>query len=406
MSRFRTFLVPFTDAGEYGDEVEITGDTNFSSISKIKQQIDQDEFKVGVLTYNDLNLKLRNEHGLYSSPDVPESIFKIKRGGSLFRLYWEIQSEPPYCGIAKAGETRLSEIVLVYEGLINDDATKTNLRDQNTTLKVLGLESIISEIEVPILELYIGQTFSEAIFKILNQSQLTDFLIVDELNINVGFETTMDVVSHFSSSTGKEALDELLLISNSIVYIKERVIYVEGRNPTADLKYTYYGPASQIGLENIISMSDIRTGLSKTFNFWTWDDEVFNVSNSSSIAVYGIKKNSVKAKSITNTTKQQNILASLSNEFGDPKESFRLKVEINYDTMKLFFLDKINIDYPTVYISVEGDGIPVYNISKYDQSVYPIPESVLTIDINRRFKILGVNIDIKNQTIEHNLKEV
>lgn len=406
MSRFRTFLVPFTDSGEYGEEVEITSDTNFGSISKIKQQIDQDEFKVGVLTYNDLNLKLRNEHGFYSSPEVPESIFKIKRGGSLFRLYWEIQDEPPYCGIARAGETRLSYTTLVYEGLINDDATKTNIKDQNTSLKVLGLESIISSVEVPVLDLYIGQTFSEAIYKILNQEKLTDFLIVEQINISVGFESTMDVVSHFSSSTGKEALDELLLISNSIVYIKDRIVYVAGRDPSSELKYTYYGPASQIGLENIVSMSDIRTGLSKTFNFWTWGDEVFNVSNSSSIAVYGVKKNSVKAKSITNTTKQQNILASLSSEFGDPKESFRLKVAMNYDTMQLFFLDKINIDYPTVYISIEGDGIPVYNISKYDQAVYPIPESVLTIDINRRFKILGVDIDVKNQTIEHNLKEV
>ena len=232
------------------------------------------------------------------------------------------------------------------------------------------------------------------------------FLIVDQANISVGFESTFDVVSHFSSNTGKEALDELLLISNSIVYIKNRVVHVAGRDPSAELKYTYYGPASQIGLENIISMSDIKTGLSKTFNFWTWGDETFNVSNSSSIDVFGIKKNSVNAKSITNTTKQQNILASLSNEFDDPKESFKLKVEMNYETMELFFLDKVNIDYPTVYISTEGDGIPVYNVSKYDQAVYPIPESVLTIDINRRFKILGVNIDVKNQTIEHNLKEV
>jgi len=406
MSRFRTFLIPFNDDGTYGEELEITSDTNFSSINKVKQKLDQNEFKVGVLTYNDLNLKLRNEHGKYSDPTVPESIFRFRRGGSIFRLYWEIADHPPYCGIAIAGDTFLSETKLVYEGLINDDATRTNIKDQNTSLKVLGLESIVSSIEVPIGDLSIGQTFSNAIYEILNQSTITDFITVDQANISVGFETTLDSIGHFESNTGKEALDELLLISNSILYIKDRILYVTGRIATTDIQHNFHGPASLTGIENLISISDIRTGLSKTFNFWTWKDQAFNVSNSSSIQKFGVKKNEVGAESITNTTKQQNILAALSTEFGDPKESFNIKTPIDYETMELFFLDKINIDYPTVYVASEGDNIPVYEISKYDVAVYPIPESTLTIDVNRNFKILGVIIDIKNQIMQFNIKEV
>jgi len=406
MSRFRTFIIPFKDDGTYGEEVEVTSDTNFGSISKVKQQLDQNEFKVGVLTFNDLNIKLRNEHGKYSDPTVPESIFRYRRSGAIFRLYWEIADHPPYCGVALAGDTFISETKLIYEGLINDDATKTNIRDQNTSLKVLGLESIITAIEVPFADLSIGQTLSNAIFKILDQNTITDFISVLESNISVGFNTTMDSVAHFESETGKEALDELLLISNSILYIKERVLYITGRTASADSQFTFYGPASINGLENLISISDIRTGLSKAYNFWTWKDETFNVVNSSSIASFGVKKRAVDSKAITNLTKQQNILADLATEFGDPKESFRIKVAMNYKTMELFFLDKINIDYPTVYVASEGDNIPVYEISKYDEGVYPIPESTLTIDVNRNFKILGVNISTKNQTIEFNIKEI
>jgi len=181
---------------------------------------------------------------------------------------------------------------------------------------------------------------------------------------------------------------------------------VSGRVASATSQFIFRGPAAIDGLENIQNISDSHTGLSSTFNYWTWRGETFKVQNASSIALYGIKKRQIDSGLITNTTKQQNILAALNTEFGEPKEQFRIKTPITYDNLELFYLDKVNVDYPTVYYTVEGQSYPIYEISKYDEAVYPTPESLLEIDVNRNWKILGVNILVKDQILEFNIKEV
>lgn len=407
MSNFRAFIIPFKEDGAYSDEeIEVTSDVDFQSFGSIKQAIDNDQYKVGVLTFNDLNLKLRNDHGKYSAPGTPESIFNIRRNESIFRLYWEIESEPPYCGLAICGSARLSETKLLYEGFINDDATRENIKTEFTSLKVISMESVITKVDTPFADFTVLDTIRDLIFKVLNQTRITSFLNVDLTNINIDTNLVPDDISDLESKTGKEALDELLLLGNAILYIKDRIVFVETRAASADLKYTFYGPASIIGLENIQTISDIRTGLSKTFNYWTWTEKNFNVQDASSVALYGPKKRNIDSKIITDTPKQQTVLSNLVSEFGFPKDNFRIKTPVTYETLELFLLDKINIDYPTIYIPSEGSEVPIYDVSKYDEAVYAKPLSALTIDINRRFKIMSANIEVKNELFEFELREI
>ena len=361
---------------------------------------------MGVLTYNDFNLKLRNEHGLYSDAGTVKSIFNIKRNDSLFRVYWQIDSFLPICGAAICGTAKLSPIELLYEGFIRDDATSESPKDKTTTLKVLSLESIFSQVEVPNGVINNGDTFESAIFDVLNQSLITDLFTVDVSNFDLGFDTTIDNALALASQDGKNALDELLLLSNSIIYIQDRIIYVSARVATPTSQHTFYGPASRLGLENIQTISNIRTGVSKAFNYWTWRDETFNVQDATSINKYGVRRKQIDSNIITNNTKKQNILSALSTEFGDPRRSFKLKTPLNYDTIELFFLDKINVDYPTIYFAVEGRTIPLYGVGRYDEDYYPIPEDYLTIDVNTDWRIMTRNIDIKNQLLEFELREV
>lgn len=407
MSRFRAFIVPFAADGTYGDEIEVTADTDIGSIGNISQKIDNNQYNVGLLTYNDFNLKLRNEHGKYSNVgDTPSSIFNIKRNDSIFRLYWQIDSFLPICGIAICGQARLSPITLVYEGLIKDDATSDSPKSQFTRLKVLSLESKFDQIEVPNGLINNGDTFESALFDILNQTIVTDLFTVDAANINVGFDTTIDDAQALSSQNGKNALDNLLLLSNSIIYIKERTIYISARVASTDSQFTFYGPASVNGLENTQNISDIRTGVSKSFNYWTWQDETFNVEDATNRALYGVRRKQISSALITGTAKKQAILAALVGEFGAPRKSFKVTTPINYETIPLFYLDKINVDYPTVYIPSEGRDLPFYDVAKYDESFYPLPDSFLTIDINKDWRIAGRTINVKSQLITFDLREV
>lgn len=407
MSVFRAYIIPFNEDGTYSDtEIEITQDVDFGSISTVKQQLDQNENKVGVLTFNDLNLKLRNEHGKYSDPTVPESIFSHKRSDSIFILKWQIDSLLPYAGPAIAGTSHVSPIEVIYEGFINDDATRTSVKDHFTSLKVIGLESIVTQIEVPFSTIGATDLFSEVIFDVLNQSEITDLITVSAANITVGYDENMDTKTDLQNKTGKEALDILLLLSNSILYIKDRVLFVTGRTATATSQYIFKGPASILGLPNMQDISDIRTGRSQMFNYWTWANETFTVEDNTTVALYGRKKRELNEEIVTDTTKRQNILGALNTEFGAPKENFRVTVPIDYTTLQLFYLNKVNVDYPTVYIPGEDEDLPIYGVSKYDEAVYPIPESVLTIPVTTDYKIIGVNLKVKAQLIEFKLKEV
>ena len=407
MSKFTAYIVPFNDDGSYSDnEIEITEDIERSSLGRITQTVDNNQYNVGVLTYNDFNLKLRNEHGKYSDIGQENTIFRYKRNDSIFRLYWQIESYPPYCGLAISGLSRLSERKLIYEGFIKDEATEESVRDQFTLLKVLSFESILSQIDVPNGVLNNGDTFTEAIFDILNQTLLTNLLTIDVANFSVGYETTLDDVSSLAQLTGKEALDELLLISNSILFIKDRVLYIKGRDEVKPLAYTFYGPASLLGLENIQDITSIKTGVSKVFNFWTWENQSFSVEDATSIAKWGVRKKEIRSLSITNITKQQSILAALATQYGPAKKSFNLTSPLNYQTLPLYFLDKVVVDYPTVFIALPGRVLPVYDSAIYDEDYYPKPEQSLVIDIGTEWKINSVNIDVQKQLVQYELREV
>lgn len=406
MSHCRCYITPFLESGEYGEEIEVTSDVDFESIGNVNQKIDNDEFNVGVLTYSDLDIKFRNELGKYSEPDFPNSIFRYKRKDSLFRLAWQIQNQEPICGLAIAGQDYLSDPETIFEGFLSDDLSSVDVKTHIFSTKVIGLESILSRIVVPYADISNGDNVSDILLTILDQTVLTDIITLDAANITVGFDVAIDDKTDLENKTAKEALDELLLISNSVFYIKDRVLYITSRDETADSQYVFRGPMATSGLENIQNISTIKTGINKMFNFWTFNGSTFSVQDAASRLKYGTKKKEVSSSLVTNTTKRQNILGDLVNEFGQPKATFTITAPITYDTLELFFLDKVNVDYPTVYIAVDNHTVPLYDVAKYDEDYYPIPESAITIESEREFKIMGVNINLKETLFEFELREV
>lgn len=406
MGRFTAGLVPFKIDGEYGDEIDITKEIDFSSISNISQQVDNSEYLVGVLTYNEFTLKLINDHGKFSTPENAKSIFGVKRKNSLFRLYWQRETYPPVCGLAIAGISSFSPKIRIYEGLINDSATKEDVKTQKVTFKVLSLESIVDQVEVVNGTISNGDTLKEALIAILDQELITDLFELNSENWILPVNETLDNAQALSNKKGKEGLDELLLMSNSVFYIKDRKINIVPRDASAESKMTFYGPASNEGISNIKNISAIRTGENQAYNYWTWDGDVLKVTNASSIADIGVRKKKIKSEVITENSKRTTILAALASEHGDKKQGLKLTVPLDYKNIELFFFDKINIDYPTVYKAGEGKEIPVYDISKYGEASYPIKKHALTIDKTKDWKIKGIEINPKNNLIEFNLKAV
>ncbi|MCP3684531.1 MAG: hypothetical protein GY861_17840 [bacterium] len=410
MSRFRAYINPRGDTGDFTGFIEVTEDIDFNSMGTINQQIDNNEFNVGLFRFNEFSLKLRNEHGAYSDVDTLQSIFRTRRAGSQFKLTWSPHDHGPVCGIAVCGASHgasINQEIDVLTGVLNDEATKLDIDDQRVSFRVLSTDSIFTGVETPFSSLNAGDLYSAALLTILNQSSITEYLTVSAVNINVGLDQTLDNVANFENQTVKESLDELLFQSNSVMYIKNQTVFIRSRDGGAASTFTFIGQASNDGIENIKKISDVSTGLNQVFNFWTWDNVNLVASDLESIQANGIRKKSISFDSITNTVKRQEILNAQRTQFKLKKMSFQLTASIAPDMLDITMLDQVRVDYPTTYTPAETDGeLPIYGVAVYGQSRYGFGQFSITISKETPMKILGININTKNQELIFKIKEI
>lgn len=411
MSYLRFYIKPQDNSGGYsGDFTEITSDVDMSSLSSIKQNLENSEFDVGTFKYSDLNIKLRNDHGRYSEPGVEQSIFLEKRTDSIIKVTWSVEDNGPICGIAICGEAILSEEVVIFYGILNDSTSKQNIKDNRITFSIQGLESIFDRVETAYDSGdYSGNLFSDNIYTLLNKQKITNLMNIEESNISVGEDQIGNSYDDLEETTVKEALDLLLEASNSILYIDlgDQTLYVKPRTPSASVQKTFYGQASDNGSENIVDMKNITTGINRTFNFWKWSDNNQTSKDSTSIETYGVRKKEISNSLVTGSTEIQNLLDNYRDEFFAPKQELTLTTFLDTSTVSLYLLDRVAIDYPaTLNSSPITNELPRWGNFVWGEAYYPFGTWSLTIPTTDNFKIIGRTINLKRNTIDLKLRKI
>lgn len=408
MSRLIVELQVFTTTGSYtGTWVDITKDVIFSSLGDITQKIDNDSFNAGTLTNSSISLSLSNKSGKYAPVGDPNSIFSFTRNNSLVRISWNINTYDTYCGIAVCGECLPhNDNVVIFVGLLNDDSLITDLKDQKAKFRVLGRESIFSQVTTNYSSITNGDTFEEVLYTVLNQSKITGLLTVSALNIDVGTDQEIDDKTGWENSTVKEVLDDILEASGSVLYIEDDIIYIKNRTQALTSDITFYGQASNDGLENILSLNNIRSGINKMINYWTWDDTSLISQDATSVLRNGVSKKSLSYDFITNNTKRESILDNQLLEFKNLKEEFEIEVLATQATFDAGILTGCSVDYPTVYSTISGADMPLYDVAIYDEAIYPIGAWAKIISPTIVYKIMGKKYHLKSDTITFYLREV
>lgn len=408
MSAFTFYLkYPLSDS-TYSDFVDITDDVLESSVGSLKQNLSSNEYDVGSIKFNKISVNLRNETARYADANNPLSVFEFKRDKSILKIEWDMNVDPAYCGSAPCGFTVLSTPIEVYKGLLEDNSSKFSVESQIITFNFLGLESIIGKTQTPFSALSVSDTMEATIYNILNQAKITDLLTVDAANINVNYDFTPDSIADLEDKTCLEALDEILLLTSSILYVKDDAIIVSDRSVGTTSVFTFYGASSDDGIENIHKISSYTLGLNRTFNFWKWKDTSVKQSFADSIDRHGLRKKEIESDLVTNSTTQTSILNALLTEFGFPKIELDITVPMTPQIVEdIFLLDKINIDYPADYRGSEDEGLPaIYGKAIYGTDTYIRAVSSLIIDIATNWKILNRNVVIKNHMITFRIREV
>lgn len=405
MSKYKVEIKPFKDDGTYQTSwIDVTEDV--VSLGDLSISLDNNEYDTGTFKTSAMSVSFANERGKYSEVGGANTIFKYTRSNSQFRISWNKQAFPPILGFAILGEAILPEDdTIVFSGLLNDESFSIDIQDQQAKFKVLGKESVFSLTETPYSSISVSDSFETVIYTVLNQSKITDLLTISASNVSTGTNQLIDAKADWENTTVQEVLEQVLEMSGSVLYIKDDIVYVKERTQSAlTSSITLYGQASDNGPENIQKFSKIKEGLNKTYNYWKWEDTTELSSDATSIIQNGVRKKEIGYSIITNTTKIGAILEYNLAEFKEPKEEFDVTTLASDGILSAEVLSGVTVEYPTVYIPLEGADLPLYGVSSYGTAVYPLGEYAKTININTIYKLMGKKYNFKNDLVTYKLR--
>lgn len=406
MSSLKVYICPFDLSGSYTSYEDVTEYVVKSSISDIKKEIDGTDYDIGVVKIGTLSISMSNTTGKFSDVSEFGSMFNYKRSDSLIKIIYDPNDYQNQCGDVICGTTVLTDTTTIFEGMINDSATTQNIGNSTISFRCFSYDYLFKRIEVPFSSISVGNYLSDIFLLILDQAPFNTLVTVSASNINPTLDLQIDNKDDLENKVVFDVLDELLMISNSVMFIEDNIVYISGRNESVTLKYEFYGQASNNGIENLEEISEYRNGMNRVFNYCTFKDRANLKINSTSVQVYGILKNEIDSTYITNSTSIDSILQSMINEFSEKKIEMYITAKFNEDLLNLNILDKISIDYPSIPYTSEGTDLPVFGSAIFGNSIFPYQESSIVISNLTYFKITSFSYNLKTERIKIGIREV
>ena len=394
-TNYQALITPLIERGVYGDIIDVTKDVDITDfikaggITQIKRQIDNDDYDYGVFNYGSITIKMINLAGKFNDSSDWRSVFIYSRDKAKFELsFFETD-----------GSSAIS-----FRGLINEEATRQDFKKNEVQFKILSRDSVIRNTKVSGGAVATGALFSTAIKTIINVPDITNILTYNPANINVAYDDTVDNGSWFDDKTTKDALDALLVVSNSTMIIDNNDnMIVRDRIENTQQIFKLYGAADIYGRNNIINIKEYNTGMHRMFNSVVFSN--IAVDNPSLITRHGARQKSVSYDFITLDSKKRNIANRLLSEFQVPKRELKVIVKTSLaKNMDLY--DLIAIDYPMRYLPAKGsDDLPLYGVHRYGAAKYPRAYGEVRIHPELAWKCIGIKENPKDFTTELHLRE-
>ncbi len=213
----------------------------------------------------------------------------------------------------------------------------------------------------------------------------------DSANISVGIDSIIDDATGVQNKTVLAALQDLLLLSNSVMYFINGSIYVRPRTPTSNV-FNMFGQASTSGPENIQDVQNLTSGLNRIFNTFNWSSFSKVVSDTTSIALWGTQQKDLAYSYFTNPTTQANIAGALLTSFAAPKKEMDLFVPIDHKTIGIFLNDNITMDLPPVPIP-NGSPFPICGAALCGSAFLPASYFGFVEYPSNLYTVIGTSVD-------------
>lgn len=379
-TRYRVYVTPRIDGGDYGTEVEVSDRVELKGLKDIVRSIDSSDYDVGVYAFNDLTLDCDNSDGYFGNENDPRSIFQSSRDLAKVRVVFSLDDTP----------------TVTFRGLINDEATRDDVVNDLVSFRVLGMNSGLRKTQVIPGAVSDGTSIRNAIFAILNRDEITAILNVDISDINPDLNGTVDVGAELDDRPTNDVLNELLLASNSVLLITstDDIIVRSREHDTLKAPLELHGKGDLLQRENIIAISDFNTGLHRLFNSIQINET--ETADEVSKVVNGARRKEIDLPWLSNPTNIAALAARILREWKAQK--IEMNVTIPTELAKGYdLLDRVSINYPLT-AHATGPFLPICgNFFTADPNT-PLPRVrgsvVITQDMG--FKI----IEIKETPVE------
>jgi len=391
---YQVFITPRNGQLTYGDEIEITDFVLENSISPIRVGIDSTDYDIGIFFFDDVQLTMANIDGYFNDDQDYRSIFPYGR-------------DKAKCRVVYRDSKNIDDGTIVFNGLVADEATRIDAQKDEIQFRVLSKYSILKDVNVSGGTITDGMLASSAFYSILNVPKITAVLNVDALNINPANDIVIDVGSEISSKSVKDALNQLLLATNSVILVDDDDnILIQSRNETNDRPVLeLFGPFDLKRRENIIDIKNYNTGKQRMFTAVQVNDA--QEVNNGHIDYYGYKQKTIDMPFITDQTTERLIASELLAEFKTPK--IELEVTVPTSIARGYKpLDRVSIDHPLRIIPVDGTFLPIVDEAVIGDDLTPIPKTTGSISIEPQmgFKILEIKEDPKSFETSLKLRQI
>ena len=378
------------------DFVDVTNFVRSNGIGRLSKSIDTNDFTIGLYDQNNMTILLDNSSGFFNSNSgLFENRIENRSKVRVTAGYFDNNNLP----ITNTNQI-FSEIT--FEGVISAEGAEKEAQNETVSYKVLSYISIMKSIKARSGVVTTGMTFQTAIFNLLNTFEITQYLTVDISNINPYINLTIDDPSPFEDIQLDEAINYLLLFSNSIFDIQNNEIIVKPRIESSEIKFQFYGKGSNFP-SNIISITNHNPGQRRVITRIKFPF-VSIPSFESSAAIqdrFGSKIKEINFPIVTDTSKLQTIANLILDEFQFPKTEFKLTTSYIGESVNL--LDLVTIDNTGYVFDVDAAR---YGTAVYGTATYYEPIAGLKIYPNTGFKILSIEHDYTRFTTTLKLREI
>ena len=391
--RYQVLITPLVDIGTYGDELDITSEIDISDeikdrgIGRISREIDNGDYDIGVFTYGDITLTAFNLGGRFNPPGDPASIFLHSRDKAKVKInYLDI----------------LGNITISFHGLINEEATRQNILENEIKFKVLSIDSIMRKIKINSGQVGDGELASVAVNRLLGQVEVISVLNYLRDNVNLDTDIVIDNGGWFSNKSLKEGLDALMVATNSVLFTDGLDLIVGPRRESSTV-HTFYGAGDLQGRENIEAIRNLNSGLHRTFNSIVIGD--LEVSDDLNINFFGLRQKKISLDFITNIQSRNKIATRLLEYFKVPKTEMEITVSTE-SSLKVKMLDSIVIHAPRELVPAEGERY-LTPLASFKIGVTKLPRIVRDFDIDplALFKVIGIKENAESYTRTLKIKQ-